>query len=206
MKFTEKFLCVITGIRSDPVSTAESALSAGAGMIQLRHKSATGSELYAWAVRIQELCSQYGSAFIVNDRIDIALAMHADGVHLGQNDLPASVARSLLGPATIIGVSVSNYAEAQRAADQGADYIGVGHIFLTVSKQKINPPIGLHTLREITARISLPVVAIGGIDEKNAEEVLRAGASGIAVISAVSDAENPLLAARRFVELIRRTP
>ena len=205
MSLPRRVLCVITDEQSDPVELARMALDGGAGIVQLRRKTASGRQLFEWAVRIQELCREHQALFIVNDRIDIALAMQADGVHLGQQDLPASTARVLLGPDAIIGVSVSCDAEAAKAAADGASYIGVGHIFPTFSKEKPSPPLGTAAIKPIRNAAQLPVIAIGGIDLDNAAEVIRAGASGIAVISAVSDSDDPASAARELVRRIRQT-
>ena len=205
MTFPRRLLCVITDEVSYPVTLARMALEGGAGMVQLRKKTASGRELYEWAVRIQELCRQRHALFIINDRVDIALAMHADGVHLGQLDLPASAARALLGPDPLIGVSVSTPEEAVRAAEDRASYIGVGHIFPTFSKDKPSKPLGTSALRTIAnAASGLPVIAIGGIDLDNAGEVIRAGATGIAVISAVSGSEDPVSATRDLFNSIRQ--
>ncbi|HWQ25314.1 MAG TPA: thiamine phosphate synthase [Chlorobaculum sp.] len=202
MTLPRRFLCVITDESLCPVELAGMALEGGARMVQLRRKTASGLELYEWAVRIQELCRQREAIFIVNDRVDIALAMHADGVHLGQDDLPASAARSLLGPDAIIGVSVANTSEAEKARYDGANYIGAGHIFPTLSKEKTTPPLGTSPIRDIGKAAGLPVVAIGGIGADNVQEVMKAGASGIAVISAVSGANDPVAAARDLVDRI----
>lgn len=126
MTLPRRVLCVITDEHSNPVELARMALQGGAGMVQLRRKTASGQELYEWAIRIQALCSEQQALFIVNDRVDIAMAVHADGVHLGQQDLPASAARALLAPDAIIGVSVSNATEAIKAAEEGASYIEIG--------------------------------------------------------------------------------
>lgn len=201
MNLPRRFLCVITDERLSPVELAGMALQGGARMIQLRRKHATGRELYEWAVRMQELCRSHDATFIVNDRVDIALAIQADGVHLGQEDLPASAARAILGPDAIIGVSVSSADEARIAQDAGADYVGLGHIYPTFSKDKPLPPLGTSAIGEVAGAIELPVVAIGGIGHANASEVMTAGASGIAVISAVTGAEDPVAATR---DLMRR--
>ena len=170
-------------------------------MVQLRRKYASGSELFSWAIRIQELCRQHEALFVVNDRVDIAMAMHADGVHLGQDDLPAAAARAMLGPEVIIGVSVSDVEESKRALADGADYLGLGHIFPTISKEKTNPPLGIPMIESVKESVGLPIVAIGGIAVDNAGEVVRAGAAGLAVISAIASAEDPVAATR---ELVRR--
>jgi thiamine-phosphate pyrophosphorylase len=204
MMLPNRFLCVITDEHRCPVELAGYALEGGARMIQLRRKMASGRELFAWAVRIQELCRQHEALFIVNDRVDIALAMNADGVHLGLDDLPARAARSLLGPDAIIGVSVSNTAEASQATLDGADYIGAGHIFPTFSKEKSTPPLGVAVIESIRKAAGLPLVAIGGISLQNAAEVMNSGASGIAVISAVSGADNPVMATKALIRQIWR--
>jgi thiamine-phosphate pyrophosphorylase len=204
MSLPHRFLCVITDDLCNPVELAQMALAGGARMLQLRRKSASGRELFEWAVRIQELCHGHEALFIVNDRVDIAIAMQADGVHLGQEDLPAAAARAMLGPDAIVGVSACNVDEAIRARDDGADYIGLGHIFPTFSKDKPFPPLGTVAIGEVRKVVGLPVVAIGGIGAQNVTEVMQAGASGIAVISAVAGAENPSAAARDLVQRIWR--
>lgn len=197
------FLCVITDETASPEFIAEQALRGGAGMIQLRRKQASGSELYGWACRLQELCRHHGALFIVNDRTDIALAARADGVHLGQEDLPLAEARRLLGPEAIIGISTASIEEAQEAERNGADYIGFGHLYPTGSKEKRTPPVGLGELQRVAASVSIPVVAIGGITLQTAPAVIAGGASGIAVISAVTGAPEPAKAARALREAMQ---
>lgn len=204
MKIPKRLLCVITDEQASPVELARQALDGGAGMVQLRNKKASGRELYEWALRIQELCRQHHALFILNDRVDIALAVKADGIHLGQQDMPATVARKLLGPDTLIGVSVGNIGEAIKAAADGADYLGLGHIFSTQSKEKLTEPIGPGAIRPVAEKTGLPVIAIGGIDARNAFEVIKAGATGIAVISAVSASSEPEKATRKLVALLRQ--
>lgn len=204
MNIPKRLLCVITDEASCPVELARQALDGGAGMVQLRRKTASGRELYQWALRIQALCHQHQALFIVNDRVDIALAMQADGVHLGQQDIPASAARRLLGPDLLIGVSVGGVEEALKAARDGANYLGFGHIFRTFSKNKTTEPTGTDPIRVVGKATSLPVIAIGGIDSSNASEVIKAGATGIAVISAVSASPDPKAAARQIVNIIRQ--
>ena len=199
------FLCVITDEAYCPVTLAREALNGGAAMIQLRHKSASGSQLFTWALAIRNLCREYHALFIINDRVDIALASEADGVHLGQDDLPAAAARKLLGNTRIIGVSVSSPEEAVRAEKDGADYIGFGHVYPTVSKLKEHPPLGPEDLQKTVQSISLPVVAIGGISIENAPILISRGASGVAVISAVSRAENPSKAAFELMRALQKS-
>ena len=196
------FLCVITDETLCPVTLAEEALKGGAAMIQLRHKTASGNQLFNWAVEIRRRCQEYHALCIINDRIDIALASKADGVHLGQQDMPAGAARKLLGEMGIIGVTASSAEEALQAEQDGANYIGFGHIYPTRSKLKESTPLGLDILQKTATRISLPILAIGGINHQNAASVIAHGASGIAVISAVSRVQAPSVAARELVRAI----
>jgi thiamine-phosphate pyrophosphorylase len=198
------FLCVITDEAFCPVTLAEAALKGGASMIQLRHKTASGSQLFSWAVEIRRLCCQYNSLCIINDRVDIALASKADGVHLGQQDMPTGEARKLMGKMSIIGVSASSPEEAQQAENEGADYIGFGHIFPTSSKLKISSPLGTDILQKTAALVSLPIIAIGGINNENAASLISCGAAGIAVISAVSRAIEPSRASYELVCAINK--
>lgn len=172
-------------------------------MIQLRHKSASGSQLFSWAVEIRNLCQKYRALFIINDRVDIAMASEADGVHLGQQDIPANVARKLLGKERIIGVSASSLEEALQAEKDGADYIGFGHIYPTVSKEKGFPPLGTEALQNAAASISLPIIAIGGVSLDNAATLISCGATGVAVISAVSRTDDPSRAASELVAALK---
>lgn len=199
----EPFLCFITDESLPPVELARQALGGGALMIQLRHKTASGAELYRWAVEIQALCRRHGALFIVNDRLDIAIAADADGVHLGQEDIPADIARKLLGPKKIIGISASSPSEAVDAERDGADYIGFGHVFHTSSKEKLTLPTGPEAIAAVRAATALPVLAIGGINLLNAPLTLGFGASGIAVIAAVSRAEDPEKAARALASILK---
>ena len=201
------FLCVITDEALCPVSLAEDALRGGASMIQLRHKTASGSQLFSWAVEIRKLCHQFHALCIINDRIDIALASMADGVHLGQQDMPATAARKLLGKTGIIGVTASSPEEALQAEKEGANYIGFGHIYPTSSKLKEYSPLGPEIMQKTAKLISLPIIAIGGINKENAASLISFGASGIAVISAVSRTNDPSRATHELVCTINnRTP
>jgi thiamine-phosphate pyrophosphorylase len=198
------FLCFITDETMPPVEQAHLALAGGAHMIQLRHKTAPGEQLYRWSMAIGELCRQHQALFIVNDRVDIAIASDADGVHLGQGDLPAAAARKLLGTKKILGVSVSSPEEASTAEKDSADYVGFGHIFPTSSKKKHTVPTGAEAIAEIRNSVAIPVIAIGGINLDNAHQPIDAGASAIAVIAAISRSENPEVAARKLVTLLQQ--
>jgi thiamine-phosphate pyrophosphorylase len=160
------------------------AIEGGVDVIQLRDKEMPARELFQCALEIRSLTARKGVRFIVNDRLDIALAVGADGVHLGQDDLPSAVARSL-APDLVIGVSVGSVEEAVIAQREGADYVAVSPLFGTGSKKDAGPGHGLEVLREVRGSVTLPVVGIGGINIANVAEVVGAGADGVAVISAL---------------------
>ena len=177
--------------RFSHVELARMAIEGGANVIQFRQKTGTTREMISIASQMKRLCAEGNALFIVNDRIDVAMASEADGVHLGQDDFPLSLARKLLGEDKIIGGSAGNLDEAMLCYTGGADYVGVGPVFATSSKMDAGPAGGLDLVRTIAAKIPLPIIAIGGVDEENAAHVLRAGAQGIAVISAVCCKPNP---------------
>ncbi|TFH47609.1 MAG: thiamine phosphate synthase [Methanothrix sp.] len=164
------------------------AVSCGVEVVQYRNKNAETRQMYEEAVRLREICRD--SLFLINDRVDIALAAEADGVHLGQSDMPCLAARALLGPKKIIGVTVHNLAEALQAESIGADYLGVSPIFQTATKPDAGKPAGIRLIEEIRAQVDLPLIAIGGINHSNAGEVVRAGADGLCAISCVVAKEN----------------
>ena len=173
-------------------------------MIQLRDKVAGPRQLLHEAREITQLCRARGVRFIVNDRLDLALAADADGVHLGQDDLPPKAARALLGAGKVLGVSTHSIEQALWAAEQGADYLGIGPIFATGTKATGYEPVGCDTIRQLRARIDLPLVAIGGITLSNVGEVIAAGAAGVAVISAIIGADDITAATAAFVTAIQQ--
>lgn len=162
----------------------EEALTAGVTLVQYRAKAADGGVLYAEACKLKELCDKYNVPLIINDRLDIALAVGAAGVHLGQDDLPCAVARRLLGEDFIIGVSAHNPAEAVQAVSEGADYLGCGAVFGTATKHDV-AKLGLENLRAIRKAVAVPMVGIGGITADNYAEVLATGANGAAIVSGI---------------------
>lgn len=162
----------------------EEALAAGVTLVQYRAKAADGGVLYAEACRLKELCDKYSVPLIINDRLDIVLAVGAAGVHLGQDDLPCAVARRLLGEDFIIGVSAHNPAEAVQAVSEGADYLGCGAVFGTATKHDV-AKLGLENLRAIRKAVAVPMVGIGGITADNYAEVLATGADGAAIVSGI---------------------
>ncbi len=195
-------LCVITAAGLSPGRThldvAKAAVDAGAAMVQLREKHATTRELHQAAIALRDLTRGTSTRFLVNDRVDVALAADADGVHLGPDDLPWKEARRLLGPARVLGVSAATMEEVREAEAAGADYLGVGPAYATGSKADAGDAIGPEGVRRIVEATRLPVVAIGGVTADNAKALWEAGASGIAVISAVAAAPDMREALRAF--------
>lgn len=199
-------LCVITdeklsGLRHR--EAAEQALQGGAAMIQLRDKSGDLRYLYEEATAIGLLCRRHGALFIVNDRLDLALAVDADGVHLGQEDLPPHLARPLLRLGMLLGISTHSIEEAQQAEAAGADYIGFGPVFATGTKAGTRPVVGLDGIRKVRVAVKIPVLAIGGITLERVPGVMGAGADGVAVISAIVGSGEITRACRQFLAQIR---
>ena len=159
------------------------AIGAGVSVVQYRDKNASSAAMYQKARALKRLCRD--ALFLLNDRIDIALAVNADGVHLGQDDMPLYAARRILGRKKVIGVSVSTIAQAAKAVKEGADYLGVGPVYATATKADAGCPVGEGLIRKIKARYNVPIVAIGGISAGNAASVIDAGADAICAISAV---------------------
>ncbi|MEW6721126.1 MAG: thiamine phosphate synthase [Thermodesulfobacteriota bacterium] len=185
------------------LEVAENAIRGGADVIQLRDKTSPSGALYRIAMELRKLTLSAKVPLIVNDRLDIALAVDADGLHVGQDDLPASVARRLLGPGKILGVSTETPEEALLAEKDGADYIGVGPIFeARGTKADAGEPKGPGMIVPIRAKCRLPVVAIGGIKAGNARSVIDAGAAAVAVVSDIVAADDVEQAARRFREIL----
>jgi thiamine-phosphate pyrophosphorylase len=199
-------LVVITGPSLASRTHAEivrAALEGGADAVQIRDKSVTAKNLGLAVAECQPLARKFGAALLVNDRVDVALLCGADGVHVGQDDLPAAAARRMLPRPAILGVSVSNLEEVLRAARAGADYLGVGPVFATATKADAGEPLGLEALAALVRAVSLPVVAIGGIDHENVAAVVRTGVAGVAVVSAVSGVADMAGAAKALKTRIR---
>ncbi|HMK47907.1 MAG TPA: thiamine phosphate synthase [Methanocella sp.] len=181
---------------------ARQAILGGADVIQLRDKKCDRDYLRQCALEMRAIADKAGTTFIVNDRLDLALQCEADGAHIGQGDMPLKFARRAASREFIIGVSAGTVKEALEAERDGADYIGFGPIFRTASKDDAGTACGLEALKEARQRISIPIVAIGGINAINAPDVLAAGADGLAVISAVISQENIATAASALKEII----
>lgn len=181
----------------------EAALRGGAGVIQYREKQADTRRMVRVARDLGRVCRRRGAVFLVNDRLDVALAVEADGVHLGQQDMPVALARQLLGPDKLIGVSVQNARAMAEAEKEGADYLSLSPVFATSTKPDHEAPLSLEGVRTLAGASHLPVVAIGGINLTNVAEVIRAGVQGVCVISAVLTAPDPERAAREIYRLAR---
>ena len=174
------------------------AAAAGARLFQYRNKTDSALIAYRQALHLRQVAADEQALFIVNDRCDLALAVEADGVHLGQNDLPLPLARSLMGPDKLIGISTHREADVQAAIAGGADYLGFGPLFPTASKPDHEPVVGLEGLRRVRTLTRLPIFAIGGIAVDNLAAVVEAGADGVAVISAIAQASDVAATVRTF--------
>jgi thiamine-phosphate pyrophosphorylase len=186
----------------NPLEIARQAIGGGARLLQLRDKVSEKGVQFPLAQALASLSRETGVPFIVNDHADLALAVGADGVHVGQKDLPVAMVRRVLGPELIVGASTNNPDEARQAEADGAHYVSVGRLFETGSKQDTRPAT-TDTIREVKASVSVPVCAIGGIKEANIAEVIAAGADMVAAISAVCASPDPREAARKLAEHFR---
>lgn len=178
------------------------ALQGGASCIQLREKNATTREFVESARQIRQIMAPFNAVLIINDRIDVALAVGADGVHIGQSDMPCDIARRLMGPDAIIGLSVETWDDVERAWIQPVDYLGVSPIFETPTKTDTKGTWGLEGMARIRALSDRPLVGIGGINALNAGSVIRAGADSVAVVSAICAASDPYQASRNLCDII----
>ena len=185
-------------------TVVKEAIEGGVTMVQLREKQASSKEFYEIAIRIKKILHPYNVPLIINDRLDIAIACDAEGLHIGQSDLPYEVARKILGKEKIIGLSVENMQDAINANDLDVDYIGLSPVFGTPTKTDTALPLGLEGVRKITEISKHPTVGIGGLNLHNAREVIDAGANGISVVSAIMSAENPRSAASELIDIIKK--
>jgi thiamine-phosphate pyrophosphorylase len=168
----------------DLIQSVEEAIQGGATVVQLREKNCSSLDFYHLALQLKEVTSKYGVPLIINDRLDIALAVKADGLHIGQEDLPLTVVKTIVGYDMIIGVSANTLEEALLAEKQGADYVGIGAVYPTDTKQDADY-VTLDDLRSIRKAISIPIVGIGGINEENVVEVMGTNIEGVAIVSAI---------------------
>jgi len=184
--------------RKGNASDVKAAVSAGVSVVQYREKCVSSKKMYEEALVLRRICKDI--TFIVNDRVDVALAVGADGVHLGQCDLPLDVARKMLGRKKIIGVTVHSVKEAQEAQKTGADYLGVSPIFITSTKSDAGRPVGVKMIKAIKNKVNIPIIAIGGINFSNLKDILAAGADGFCAISCVVTKRD----VRKEIEKIQR--
>ena len=197
---TDGLLCMGRNL----VEVVKEAVAGGVTVVQLREKEATTRKFLNLGSELQKFLRERSIPLIVNDRVDIALALDVDGVHLGNNDMPIDLAREILGPDKIIGFSAESVEEAKSADQMGADYIGVSPVFTTPTKPELETGLGLEGLRQIRETTSLPLVAIGGMKASNSELAIQNGADGVAVVSAICSADNPEAAARTILEEVRK--
>ncbi len=182
----------------------EQAIEGGVGTVQLREKDLSTGDLYSLAKEIREITERKGANLIINDRVDIAIAVEADGVHLGWQSLEIDMVRRMIGRDKIIGFSAHSLEEAERAENSGADYIFISPIFNTVNKDYFVKPLGVSEIGKIKEQINIPVIALGGINENNVNKVLKNGADGIAVISAILLSDSPEQTVTRICREMRK--
>ncbi|MDH3878101.1 MAG: thiamine phosphate synthase [Desulfobacterales bacterium] len=180
------------------------AVHGGATVVQLREKDCSTRDFIEQALTIKAFLKDRGVPLMINDRLDVAQAVKADGVHLGQTDMPLKVAKKILGDSMIIGISAESQQDAVEAEKGGADYLGVSPIYATPTKSDTALPLGLEGLREIRKAVRLPLVGIGGLNRDNAAEVIRSGADGVAVVSAIVAADDPQTAADALKQIIKK--
>jgi thiamine-phosphate pyrophosphorylase len=196
-------LYLVTSPQENLLTTVEAALQGGLKLVQYRDKNTEDHLRWQRAKGLRELCTKYQALFLINDRVDLALAVNADGVHLGQQDLPIAVARQLLGPDKIIGRSTTNPEEMAKAIAEGADYIGVGPVYATPTKAG-KKPAGLEYVQYAAANSPVPWFAIGGIDGSNLPEVMDAGATQVAIVRAIMEANDPTQATDQLLTRLGR--
>jgi thiamine-phosphate pyrophosphorylase len=187
----------------DLLAVIEQALLGGVRAVQLREKDLGGKELFSLAEKTKTLCARYGASLFINDRIDVALAVDADGVQLGSGSIPIAAARQILGDRKLIGASIHSAEEGLAAERAGADFVLFGPVYFTPSKAAYGNPQGLERLQEAVEKISLPVYAIGGVKAKNVAAIKKTGARGAALISAVMSAEEPSSVSRELLHLLK---
>jgi thiamine-phosphate pyrophosphorylase len=184
------------------VPLLERAVTVGAPVIQLRERDLSVKDLLALAREVHRLTEQFGSQLVINDRIDVVLALERAGVHLRSNSLPVSVARRILGHERLVGISAHSVGEAVQAESQGADYVVLGPVYDTPSKQAYGPPLGLHCMEEACKRVRIPIIGIGGITAARARDLRHAGAFGVAVITAILGAADVEAAVQALVDAV----
>ena len=196
------YLCTDRRLMTSPTieASVESALRGGTTVIQLREKDCSSREFYELGLRVKKITERYNAPLIINDRVDIALAVGAAGVHVGQGDLPCKVVREIVGPDMIVGVSAATLDEAVRAEQDGADYLGVGAMYATATKTDTRP-VSMEELLKIRAAVKIPIVVIGGINKQTLGNFKGTGVDGLAVVSAIVAQPDPEAAARELLRM-----
>ena len=196
------YLCTDRRLMTSPTieASAESALRGGTTVIQLREKDCSSREFYELGLRVKKITERYNAPLIINDRVDIALAVGAAGVHVGQGDLPCKVVREIVGPDMIVGVSAATLDEAVQAEEDGADYLGVGAMYATATKTDTRP-VSMEELLKIRAAVKIPIVVIGGINQQTLGNFKGTGVNGLAVVSAIVAQPDPEAAARELLRM-----
>lgn len=182
------------------LNTIEEGIKGGVSVVQIREKTADTLDFYNLALKVKEITTKYNVPLIINDRVDVALAVDADGVHVGQSDMPCDVTRKLIGPDKILGISAATIDEAKKAESDGADYIGTGAVFPTTTKDDA-PSVTKEELKDIVESINIPVVAIGGINLENAHELIDTGIAGLSVITAIMSSDNPKKSSEELLKI-----
>ena len=201
------FLCLVTDDKQDLVTlknVVKEAVAGGVTMVQLREKHRDIRYFIEVALAVKSILKGSGVPLIINDRVDVALAIDADGVHLGQSDMPANIARRLLGKDKLLGLSIENEQQLMEAESLPVDYLGLSAIFATPTKTNIKKEWGIEGLANAVAQSSFPIVAIGGIDITNFKAIIATDVAGVALVSAICDAKSPQNAARKFRALMKK--
>ena len=203
MKSIDLSLYLVTDNSDDVekfLKTIEEGIKGGVTVVQIREKTADTLDFYNLALKVKEITTKYNVPLIINDRVDIALAIDADGVHVGQSDMPCDVTRKLIGENKILGISAATIDEAKKAQKDGADYIGTGAVFPTATKDDA-PSVTKNELKEIVNSIDIPVVAIGGINLENASQLTDTGIAGLSVVSAIMSSDNPKKSSEELLKI-----
>ncbi|MCR5027412.1 MAG: thiamine phosphate synthase [Methanobrevibacter sp.] len=203
MKNLDLSLYLVTDKSDDEekfLKTIEEGIKGGVSVVQIREKTAETLDFYNLALKVKKITEKYNVPLIINDRVDIALAIDAEGVHVGQSDMPCDVTRKLIGDDKILGISASTVDEAQKAEKDGADYIGTGAVFPTATKDDA-PSVTIDELKEVVKSINIPVVAIGGINLDNAHQLVDTGIAGLSVVSAIMSSDNPKKSSEKLLKI-----
>lgn len=188
--------------REKLVSVTEAAIKGGVTLVQLREKDISTREFFAEALELKKLCKNYNVPLLINDRIDIALAVDADGIHIGQSDMPLKVSRKILGPNKIIGLSAGNVNQAVEAVSDGADYLGVGAVFPTSTKKDASN-VGIEMLKQVRKSVDIPIVGIGGINPDNISQLYGSGIEGVAVVSCIMGSDDPYAVSKQLSQMVK---